>query len=237
MERMTVNQKEYDVCRLLGKGKGGYSWLVSDGRERYVLKQIHHEPCDYYQFGDKMAAELNDYQCLSQIGIPLPRLIDADREQERILKEYIEGETIYEMVLRGALPSGCLEQVREMCSLLYGAGRNIDYFPTNFILQNAPDGRDVNLLTEQLAVSIFGTSGNVEAITGDDILVTVDLADFGSAVGTYTVPAEVTVLGRDVGVSGGPYRVRVTISEQTADQPAEPDVPAGENPDTGDETT
>ena len=107
MERMTVNQKEYDVCRLLGKGKGGYSWLVSDGRERYVLKQIHHEPCDYYQFGDKMAAELNDYQCLSQIGIPLPRLIDADREQERILKEYIEGETIYEMVLRGALPSGC----------------------------------------------------------------------------------------------------------------------------------
>ena len=47
----------------------------------------------------------------------------------------------------------------------------------------------------------------------------------------------VTVLGRDVGVSGGPYRVRVTISEQTADQPAEPDVPAGENPDTGDETT
>ena len=108
---------------------------------------------------------------------------------------------------------------------------------TNFILQNAPDGRDVNLLTEQLAVSIFGTSGNVEAITGDDILVTVDLADFGSAVGTYTVPAEVTVLGRDVGVSGGPYRVRVTISEQTADQPAEPDVPAGENPDTGDETT
>ena len=90
---------------------------------------------------------------------------------------------------------------------------------------------------EQLAVSIFGTSGNVEAITGDDILVTVDLADFGSAVGTYTVPAEVTVLGRDVGVSGGPYRVRVTISEQTADQPAEPDVPAGENPDTGDETT
>ena len=71
----------------------------------------------------------------------------------------------------------------------------------------------------------------------EDILVTVDLADFGSAVGTYTVPAEVTVLGRDVGVSGGPYRVRVTISEQTADQPAEPDVPAGENPDTGDETT
>ena len=108
---------------------------------------------------------------------------------------------------------------------------------TNFILENAPEDRTVDLLTEQLAVSIFGTSGDVGAITSDNILVTVDLADFGSAVGTYTVPAEVTVVGHDVGVSGGTYQVRVTISEQTSDQPAEPDTPAGETPDTGDETT
>ena len=123
------------MCRLLGKGKGGYSWLVSDGREQYVLKQIHHEPCSYYQFGDKMEAELSDYQSLFQIGIPLPHLIDADRKQERILKEYIDGETVYEMVLKDALPPGCLAQMREICRLLYDAGRNIDYFPTNFILQ------------------------------------------------------------------------------------------------------
>ena len=87
---------------------------------------------------------------------------------------------------------------------------------TNFILENAPEDRTVDLLTEQLAVSIFGTSGDVGAITSDNILVTVDLADFGSAVGTYTVPAEVTVVGHDVGVSGGTYQVRVTISEQTS---------------------
>ena len=30
MERMTVNGKEFRVLRLLGKGKGGYSWLVTD---------------------------------------------------------------------------------------------------------------------------------------------------------------------------------------------------------------
>ena len=108
---------------------------------------------------------------------------------------------------------------------------------TNFILTNAPEGRDVDLLTEQLEISIFGTSEDVAAITADNILVTVDLSDFGSAVGTYTVPAEVTVVGRDVGVSGGPYRARLTISEQTADAPAEPDTPAEETPSTGDETT
>ena len=36
---MTVNGRDYEVIRLLGKGKGGYSYLVSDGQQEYVLKQ------------------------------------------------------------------------------------------------------------------------------------------------------------------------------------------------------
>ena len=51
---MTVIDAEYRVIRLLGKGKGGYSHLVTDGTAQNVLKQIHHEPCAYYTFGDKM---------------------------------------------------------------------------------------------------------------------------------------------------------------------------------------
>ena len=57
---MDINGKEYEVIRLLGKGKGGYSYLVTENSSKYVLKQIHHEPCDYYQFGDKLQSELND---------------------------------------------------------------------------------------------------------------------------------------------------------------------------------
>ena len=73
MENMTVCGKSYQVEKLLGHGKGGYSYLVRDEAGRaYVLKQIHHEPCDYYQFGDKMASELGDYEKLSAIGIPMP---------------------------------------------------------------------------------------------------------------------------------------------------------------------
>ena len=55
---MTVNDAEYRVVKLLGKGKGGYSYLVTDGTAQYVLKQIHHEPCAYYTFGDKLRSEL-----------------------------------------------------------------------------------------------------------------------------------------------------------------------------------
>lgn len=104
MEYLTVNGTEYEIIKLLGKGKGGYSYLASDGKKTTVVKQIHHEPCDYYQFGNKMEAEINDYHKLLKIGITLPRLIDADRQTERIVKEFIDGKTVYEMILCGGLP-------------------------------------------------------------------------------------------------------------------------------------
>ena len=134
--KIYVNGKYFTVLNLLGKGKGGYSYLVTDGAGEYVLKQIHHEPCDYYQFGDKLQSELNDYRRLSAIGIRMPKLLDADVEQERILKEYIEGETAFDLVRRDAMEPAYMEQVRAMCALLYPAGTNIDYFPTNFVVRD-----------------------------------------------------------------------------------------------------
>lgn len=134
---MTLNGKSYEVIKLLGKGKGGYSYLVTDGKKEYVLKQIHHEPCDYYQFGDKLQSELTDYERLRKLGIRMPVLLDADVENERLLKEYIEGDTIAQIVARGEMKPEYLEQVRGMCAVLYPAGLNIDYYPTNFVVQDS----------------------------------------------------------------------------------------------------
>lgn len=135
MEVMMVNGKAYQIVKLLGKGKGGYSYLAQEGKEQVVVKQIHHEPCEYYQFGNKLESELRDYRRLCEIGIPMPKLLAVDRDAERIVKEYIDGKTVYQMVAEDALPEICMEQVKAMCRLLYQANTNIDYFPTNFVLQ------------------------------------------------------------------------------------------------------
>ena len=136
MKELTVNDKTYEVIKLLGHGKGGYSYLVKIAEGEYVLKQIHHEPCDYYQFGNKLESELRDYDRLRKVGIPMPVLYDVDVENERILKEYIEGETIFDYVLRDAVRQEHIDQMKKMCGILYAENLNIDYFPTNFVVQD-----------------------------------------------------------------------------------------------------
>ena len=132
---MDINGKNFEQIRLLGKGKGGYSYLVTDGTNQYVIKQIHHEPCDYYTFGDKLASELRDYEKLRAIGIPMPRLLEVDHAQERILKEFIDGDTIDRIVLQDQMQQVFYDQILSMCSSLYAANTNIDYYPTNFVVQ------------------------------------------------------------------------------------------------------
>lgn len=135
-KKLSVNGTEYEIISLLGKGKGGYSYLAERNGEKFVLKQIHHEPCEYYTFGNKLESELRDYKTLSEIGFSMPKMLDFDTENERILKEYIEGETVMELVRTSQMKQTYIDQVKNMCSLLYTHGLNIDYYPTNFIPNN-----------------------------------------------------------------------------------------------------
>lgn len=135
-KELYVNGKNYKIVKLLGKGKGGYSYLAEDGAKRYVLKQIHHEPCDYYQFGNKLEAEKRDYERLKSVGIKMPAMLEIDEENERILKEFIDGDTIFEFVLNDKMKPVYIEQLQGMCKALYSAKLNIDYFPTNFVVCN-----------------------------------------------------------------------------------------------------
>lgn len=133
---LTVNSKEYTIIKLLGKGKGGYSYLAEKDNKQYVLKQIHHEPCSYYTFGNKIQSEKNDYQKLLNAEIRIPKMFEFDVENERIIKEYIDGDTIFDMVKNDISVEPYMEQIYKMAEQAKSAGLNIDYFPTNFVVQD-----------------------------------------------------------------------------------------------------
>ena len=134
-ESIPVNGQAYALLRLLGRGKGGYSYLAEKDGRTVVLKQIHHEPCAYYAFGNKIEAEQRDYERLRAAGIRIPALLGWDLEAERIVKEYIEGDTVLSLVRKGMPTDAYLPQVRAMAEQARAAGLNIDYFPTNFVVR------------------------------------------------------------------------------------------------------
>ncbi len=135
-EQLIVCGKPYRILRLLGHGKGGYSYLTEDDGQRVVVKQIHHEPCDYYVFGNKIEAEQRDYERLRAAGIRIPRMLAIDMDAECIVKEYIEGPTIFELIKSGTSAAPYLAQVQGMAAKAKAAGLNIDYFSTNFVVRN-----------------------------------------------------------------------------------------------------
>ena len=134
MDTILVNNKEYKIIKLLGKGKGGYSYLAMLNNKLFVIKQIHHEPCSYYNFGNKIQSEYNDYQTLLNTNIRIPQMIDIDFDNERIVKEYIEGKTILELINEKETINQYVFQVKTMQELCKNKGINIDYYPSNFVV-------------------------------------------------------------------------------------------------------
>ena len=59
-----------------------------------------------------------------------------DMENEIIVKEYIEGKSIYDLIREDMPVEPYMKQVKEMADTVRTYGLNIDYFPTNFIVRD-----------------------------------------------------------------------------------------------------
>lgn len=125
---VNIFEEAYTIVKFLGHGKGGYSYLATNNNKKYVLKQIHHEPCSYYQFGNKIEAELHDYEQLLKTGIRIPKLIVFDKNKEIIIKEYIEGPVLSDLIKSHEDVTIYIKQMREMLPNIYYEGLNIDYY-------------------------------------------------------------------------------------------------------------
>lgn len=130
---MFVNERDYTVVRQLPEGKSGTSWIVTDGEKQYVLKESAGDLMSPRELTERQS---QSYQQLSKAGIRIPALVDVDYERNRILKEYIEGDNAFALVLRRDLDDSIVLQLYDMSQKAESAGCNIDYFPTNFVLKD-----------------------------------------------------------------------------------------------------
>ena len=120
-----INNITYKIIKLIGHGKGGYSYLATNENSEVVIKKIHHEPCSNYNFGNKIQSELNDYQTLLNLGIRIPKMIDHDIKQEIIVKEYIKGEVVSNLIKQNKDVSKYIDQLKAFLPILYKSNTNI----------------------------------------------------------------------------------------------------------------
>ena len=137
-DTINILGENYKVQKTLGKGKGGYSFLVEDTLGRFfTLKCFHHETVEYYTFStNKVDLELNAYSFLIHSNVKIPRLLYWDREREIILKEFIPGETALERVERGEDLSSYFPTLSYLQREMKERSVNLDWYPSNFIDYN-----------------------------------------------------------------------------------------------------
>jgi TP53 regulating kinase-like protein len=132
--RFKVNDNEYRVRRFLGRGKDGYSYVVRDYNDRkFVLKRMHHENGEFIK-GNKIQNEINSYNRILLTGIRIPKLVYVDIEEEVVIKEYIDGPTIGELINDDVNVTKYIPQVEEMALLASRDWLNINYLPSNFVV-------------------------------------------------------------------------------------------------------
>ena len=126
------------IDKFLGKGKSGYSYLATSNGVNYVFKAMHYEHCSYYCFGNsnKVDLEISSYQVLSDIGISIPRLLEYNRDENYLIKEFIDGQVASNHIANNDDIELCIKQIFIMFANSKRNGINIDYFPSNFVLSD-----------------------------------------------------------------------------------------------------
>ena len=130
------------------------------------------------------------------------------------------GSGVYEYPI--TVPEGCSNLsgvTRATVSISFTDLATTEVTTDRFVGENIPEGKSVEILTEEMTVSLFGTGADVAAITPEQVTLVADLSDYSAASGSYTVPAKVAISGpADIGVSGD-YEVRLVIREKRDDEP------------------
>ncbi len=99
---------------------------------------------------------------------------------------------------------------------------------TNISFINVSEGYVPRPITQYKEVVIRGPKEIIDMISGSNIRIVGDLTDIGNAVGRYSVPTTVEILGyREVGVIGDNYNVVVSLEldvpeEEQGEEPEEP---------------
>lgn len=132
-QEIIVNSRVYSIVNELGKGKSGISYLCNEADKLVTIKKLEKSDLNYIPFEEALNVEINSYKKLIQIGIRIPKLIDYDPVNNCIVKEYISGDVLMNLIAKGKISSHIWREIFMFSKMAYDLSFNLDYFPTNYI--------------------------------------------------------------------------------------------------------
>lgn len=132
-DKVSFEGRYYKVENIYKKVGSGMTALVSTGKgEKYILKSICSDMCEYSNFGDKLEGIKKGYNTISGI-IDVPKIIKFSYEERAVLREYIEGVVLSEISIDKFAELGINEKIMEINEKLEKKGYFIEFDSDKYI--------------------------------------------------------------------------------------------------------
>ena len=139
MERKIFNEltkqvETYILVKELNRVNNGIFYLYTKESSKVVIKELINKIDEEGQF--EIDKELYSYERLESLGIYIPKMTGYNREENIVIKEYLEGKDILGLIRGGGLSKDNFLELLRYAELLNSDNLNIDYFPNNFIMKD-----------------------------------------------------------------------------------------------------
>ncbi|AHC16749.1 hypothetical protein [Salinispira pacifica] len=132
---LQYDNRDWQRTQELWRGKSAESSLYSDGQRHIVIKRFVSREENYISLKDALSLELGSYEKLRKFEVPVPELLSWTQSPPILMKEFVPGPTVMELLARGHLDAPLIEMARNIAQTVESKGWNIDYFPANFVYQ------------------------------------------------------------------------------------------------------
>jgi len=132
-DKVIFESRYYKIEKIYKRVGSGMTAVVSTGKgEKYILKSICSDMCEYSNFGDKLERIKKGYNTISNI-IDVPKIIKFSYEERAVLREYIEGVVLSEISIDKFAEFGINEKIMEINEKLEEKGYFIEFDSDKYI--------------------------------------------------------------------------------------------------------
>lgn len=130
---MTKKSEVFKLVKELNQVSNGKFFLYERENELVVIKELGQKVDNEGEY--EIDKELFSYERLKALEINTPKLLGYNRENNIVIKEYLEGKDLLGIIRDKSLTKENIIELLRYSELLNSDNLNIDYFPANFILK------------------------------------------------------------------------------------------------------